>query len=180
MGTYIVGWDPSKPPRRPRERITRRRVRPLNRFLGESEVASKTLSPLQALELAACVPTVLPNTLLIWFLLRSAEGYWWDRRTAEPSRSHIKFQLRMLAHLVWRIRNRPELLRESKKELVDFVYSIDYLTERLLLNGIEQTRPDLGPAIYQLYSPGGIGLSAVYQGARWTASVAGMDDVIIK
>ncbi|MEQ8743666.1 hypothetical protein [Parasphingorhabdus sp.] len=137
----------------------------MTHFFGDIEADQRLLSPSKAAEIAALVPSKLPDDLLKWFLRRAAEKYWWDRGASEPPREHVRFQLRMVAHLVWRIRNKPRTRERSEKQLIDLIYSIDHATENLLLEGIAEARPGLGPPIYQLHTIKGIGLDAVYEGA---------------
>lgn len=158
-------WDPSQRPRRPRIRTSHYFVTsPEERRKWFSEPWLELASSETAM-LADLVPGSLPRGLLEYFIHAAALTFGWVRQSAEPPRPLIRYQLRLLAHLIWKARHRPEHRRSAHRELDEFFGDMDVETKARLLDGIGIARPEgMAPEFY-LYSPDGLEFQPVFEGA---------------
>lgn len=157
-----MSWDPSKRPRQPRIRVSHRHVQPVEHgreYFGAPELER---SPVEIAELAALVPSSIPKDLLVYFLEVAMKNYHRRRLMAERPRAQVRYQLRLLAHLVWRTRNRPDERARNEREFQDHYWKLDTVTKEHLLKSVpEVSRSDVPPE-YQLVTPKGVNLRVVF------------------
>jgi hypothetical protein len=161
-GYLDVSWDPSKRPRQPRIRINQRHVQPVERgreYFGSPE---PKLSKEELTELAGLVPSTIPKDLLVHLLEAAVREHCHRRLMAELPRAHVRYQLRLLAHLVWRMRQRPEECAAVEKEFFGHYWKLDIVTKERLRKSVPEVRLSDVPPEYQLVTPKGINLGLVF------------------
>lgn len=160
-------WDPTERPRKPRLRSTHHFVPSIEERRVWFEQPRIELSEEETRELAALVPSEIPKDFLRYFIHSAGRNFGWDRWTSNAPKPLIRYELRLLAHLIWKRRNFPELTDEIDREFFDHLGNIDCETKKRLLDGMSATQPGDSDPIWFLYGPKGVNLQAVFQGALY-------------
>lgn len=113
-------------------------------------------------EIANLVPSSTAKDLLICFLEAAFREHGHQRLMAERPRAHVRYQLRLLAHLVWRRRNRLEEREKAEREFHDHYWTLDIVTKRRLLEAVPMVSSSDVPPDYQLVTPKGVNLRGVH------------------
>ena len=158
-------WDPSQRPRVPRLRSSHHFIQsPADRRYW-FKAPRLELSEAEVDAFADQIGGTLPRALLIYFIRAAAREFGWARQQAGPSRELIRYELRLIAHLIWKAEHRPDERKKARKEFFGRFWDIDELTRDRLYDGIAKARPDEGPPVYMVYGPGGVQFDALYEGA---------------
>lgn len=158
-------WDPSERPRKPRIRTTHHFV-PL-----DEDRRRRLCEPIQVLakpeleRLADMVPQKLPRSLLLHFLDGAVRTFGWERQDVAPPRPLVRYELRLLAHLLWKYCQNGQDREAVEHQFFSTFNRIDPETRSRLLAGIGAV---LGPGEvpeYAIYGPRGVRLGIAYEGA---------------
>lgn len=134
-------WDPSRRPRKPRLRAHKRKVREPADGLSRFAIPPSELSDDDVAAIVGHLPGPWPNELLGQTVRSLSSLYAHAQLEAEPARPYIRYELRLLAHLAWRLPRRSEWSAEHKAELLELLRKMDHTTNERLLSAIAVLNP---------------------------------------
>lgn len=126
-------WDPSQRPRPPRARAVNRRIPGLGEGSTVYSVPPTILTVEGLQRIIDAAPALKMRAILEHFVVQMSSFYWFWRLSSEPPRSETRYQLRMVAHLVWKAECCGSNPARIRPQLAKHIWASNREAKRLLL-----------------------------------------------